>query len=585
VTHRRIAVLCLALAGLALYSGTLGHDFALDDRAAYTHNRFVQQGFAGIPDLLSQDSHAGFGADGLLSGGRYRPLSLVTFAIERELGAGPGFAHFVNALLYALTGALLYLWLEVLLGASQWRVALAAALLFLAHPVHTETVANIKGRDEVLCFLLVLGSLLALFAHVDRGGSRLRLALSVGLFALALLAKETAFTFVAVIPALLFVLRDKTAGETARLTAPFAGCAVAVLVLRTLVAGYAGDREAVNVLIDPLLDASFAERSATAFYCLAYYARLLVWPVPLVHDYSYDQIPLVDWSHPVALASLVGHLALAGFAVFGGRRRHPAALLPIWYLATLSIASNLAFPIGALIGERFLYVPSLAFCAALAAVLFGAARPARLGAAPALVLVALLVTGWSGLTWARNADWRDDWTLIHADIGNAQDSTRAWTALGEQLMLRYRSDPRGQRELLPQAERAYGRALEIYDRGAVRTRLGEVLLELGRAADAAPEFERAILQMPTWYRPVLGAARAQLALGEPSAALPLYLRAHTLDPGRAKVEATIGRLLIAEHRLAEAVPYLRAAQRRGLDPEAGVLLADTLRALGRRAER
>lgn len=101
-----IAVVCFAL-----YANTLGNEYALDDAIAITSNSFTKNGFSGIPDLFKYDTFTGFfgTTKELVAGGRYRPLSLVTFAIEWQLfGENPGVSHFINILLYALTGMILW---------------------------------------------------------------------------------------------------------------------------------------------------------------------------------------------------------------------------------------------------------------------------------------------------------------------------------------------------------------------------------------------------------------------------------------------------------------------------------------------
>jgi hypothetical protein len=76
----------LVLLAFVLYSNTLGHKFAFDDSIVITDNTFTQKGLAGIPDLVSRDFFEGvYGEGGMeLSGGRFRPLSLVCFAVENQ---------------------------------------------------------------------------------------------------------------------------------------------------------------------------------------------------------------------------------------------------------------------------------------------------------------------------------------------------------------------------------------------------------------------------------------------------------------------------------------------------------------------
>ena len=163
------------LVAFGLYANTLSHGYVLDDRVVITGNTYTQAGFAGIGDLLTTDSFRGFlGRDvEELAGGRYRPLSLVTFAIEGALfGDSPAVAHLGNVLLFALCCVVLLGVLQELLGErsgplSGLSVPFASALLFAVHPIHTEVVANIKGRDEILALLGSLGSLRLCLRAVD----------------------------------------------------------------------------------------------------------------------------------------------------------------------------------------------------------------------------------------------------------------------------------------------------------------------------------------------------------------------------------------------------------------------------------
>ena len=150
--------LAVAALAVALYANTFGHGYAFDDGIVIRENAHVQQGFAGIGNILTRDAFDSYFRAmrvdaNQLPAGRYRPLSIVTFAVEQQLfGDNAPLRHAVNVLLYAATAVLL-LWLlrAHLLRDSAW--ALLATILFVVHPVHTEVVANIKGRDEILSFL------------------------------------------------------------------------------------------------------------------------------------------------------------------------------------------------------------------------------------------------------------------------------------------------------------------------------------------------------------------------------------------------------------------------------------------------
>jgi len=144
----RLAGLTLFLAGFILYVYSVGFDYVLDDKMVVSENNFTKKGFAGIKEILTTDSFQGFFGEqkNLIVGGRYRPLSIVTFAIEYQLfGLSTKVSHFVNVLLYGLTGLLLFRVLVMLFPIKKktqwWRsLAFVSSLLFILHPLHTEVV-------------------------------------------------------------------------------------------------------------------------------------------------------------------------------------------------------------------------------------------------------------------------------------------------------------------------------------------------------------------------------------------------------------------------------------------------------------
>ena len=148
---------------LLLYANTLDLKYALDDSLMITDNNFTKKGASGIKDILTNDAFVGFlGKNNLLPGGRYRPLPQVMFAIEKEFfGFNPFVGHLINILLYAFTCMLLFIILNRLFinyKTTNWYLGIpfTATMLFTAHPLHTEAVANIKGRDEILCLFFCL---------------------------------------------------------------------------------------------------------------------------------------------------------------------------------------------------------------------------------------------------------------------------------------------------------------------------------------------------------------------------------------------------------------------------------------------
>ncbi|MCS6906237.1 MAG: glycosyltransferase family 39 protein, partial [Bacteroidia bacterium] len=165
---------------------------------------YTQKGFAGIPDILTKDSFHGRHGDRSYYSRYYRPLSLVTFAIEHGLwGDIPAISHIINMLLYEVTCIILWLILKNYFFPYSSDLPLFITLLFAVHPIHTEVVANIKGRDEILSLLFAMAALFCSFIYIQKRNF-FNLVLVIITFFLALLSKENAVTFVGIIPVALY---------------------------------------------------------------------------------------------------------------------------------------------------------------------------------------------------------------------------------------------------------------------------------------------------------------------------------------------------------------------------------------------
>jgi ABC-type siderophore export system fused ATPase/permease subunit len=127
----------IAIIAFLLYSNTIGHDYALDDSGAITGNRYVQEGFSGIFKLLKVD----FWHFANVHLGYYRPLALITFAIEQHFFHGnPHISHFINCLIFAFSGFTLFIVLSKIFNSANSIFPFIVTLLFIAHPIQTQLV-------------------------------------------------------------------------------------------------------------------------------------------------------------------------------------------------------------------------------------------------------------------------------------------------------------------------------------------------------------------------------------------------------------------------------------------------------------
>ena len=252
----------------------------------------------------------------------YRPLAVLSYAINYRLsGQWPAAFHAVNIVLHAVTSVLVLAFVHALLG-DRW-IAFAAALLFAAHPVHTEAVTSVVGRAEIQSALFLLIALILHVRHYALPGLRpgVWLAVAVVSFALALLSKETAVAGPALV--VLVGLVDPTAGRSRGLQRAFR---VAVLYL-LVVGGYLAARIAVlgtatvgsNGQPGLLYGEPLLVRALTGLHLLLLYGKLLVWPVVLSADYSFRQIEIDRTAGVMQLGGLTCVAGLAGGFVWAVR--------------------------------------------------------------------------------------------------------------------------------------------------------------------------------------------------------------------------------------------------------------------------
>jgi Flp pilus assembly protein TadD len=475
------------LFGLAflLYANTLRHGFVLDDGIVITENTFTQQGIAGIGGILSHDTFYGFvqqeGQETVVAGGRYRPLSLVLFALLYQIaGAAPFLYHLVTVLLFAFTCMVLYRTFLRLLApegpatGTANTVAWLATALFAVHPVHTEVVANIKSCDEIMALLGSLGALYYALKAWDTGVRKWAILAGICFF-LACLSKENAIAYAVLIPLAGWFFRgnDRMAAGTNlwSVSAPILVAVVGFLALRGSVLPWGamvGAADPVEVLNNPFLKHengqwvafSFAEKFATIFYTLFLYLKLLVLPHPLTHDYYPRHIDIMSFGHPAVLLGLALYGALAFLAFRGLQRRDPMAFGILLYLLPLGIVSNLVFPVGTNMSERFLFMPSVGFCLAMAWVLnrfLPAKQSAVLGG---FALVALL---FAGKTIARNFVWKSNETLFLNDVAISENSIKLRLACAKLLADRAKTEPADrQRNTAQEALGHVNKAMALY---------------------------------------------------------------------------------------------------------------------------
>jgi len=185
-------IVILFLFGFLLYSNTLDHNYVLDDFSVIKDNRVVKKGIDGLAEIWKTHYRYGYGfAQATL----YRPLSLSIFALQWEIAPNtPSFAHLINVLAYAFLGLIIFYFLLKVMGIQYQLFCFLSTLLFLAHPIHTEVVANIKSLDDILAMAFSLSGIILLLNYI-KSQRKIWLISSMLLFMLAFWSKESTITY------------------------------------------------------------------------------------------------------------------------------------------------------------------------------------------------------------------------------------------------------------------------------------------------------------------------------------------------------------------------------------------------------
>lgn len=464
------AYIILFLFAALLYANTVPNEYALDDKMTIYKNDYTLKGFGGISDILTKDSMAGmFGSDShTVAGGRYRPLSLVSFAIEQEFfGGNPHISHFINLLLYALSVVLLYKLLFRLFKPDKkqkwwFTVPFITSILFAAHPLHTDAVANIKGRDEILCFLFCIAALLHILNYLQTEKFKELIVVFVFYF-LAAMSKELAITFLFVIPATIYFFTNYSIKKYLPFMLVISAGAILYLVIRANVIDTALAVEGNSLLNNPFAQANTSTKYATIFLSLLLYLKLMLIPHPLTWDYYPYHIPLVDFTDWRVLLSIVIYMILGAVAVWGWRKKSIYSWA-IWvYLATLSITSNLFFTIGAFMSERFLYVSVLGFCVIIGH-LSVEVLPKHINKKYIFYFLAIVLGAYSIKTITRNTHWKNNITLFAHDVNISKNSAKGNSSYASELysLAEKEQDTVKRNKLLKEAIPYFKKAIEIY---------------------------------------------------------------------------------------------------------------------------
>ncbi len=444
-----------------------------------------------------------------LAGGRYRPLSIVSFAIEQQfigsyadghlppsncwdynangkpdkaedinndglyndndcLTKGCMMRHLNNVLFYMIAVLLIYAMFRNHLFSKYPDMAFVATLLFCIHPIHTEVIANMKSRDEIFSMIFIALTFINVFKYAETKHNKYMIWSAVNYF-LALLSKEYAVTLAGVIPVTLWLLTDNF--KLKNYFKLFLALGVALFVyfcIRfSIVVAKTGipDTELLN---NPYLLARGDQMKATKVFVWLKYLILLFFPYVLSSDYSYNSIPYRHFTSPEVWVSLIIYIGLLYYTYKLFRKKHPAAWGLIFFFANFLMIANLFFDIGATMGERLIFHSSLGWAVCIGWVFTEGARKyfksvnIHKGVLWSVLIILTVLFGIRTIT--RNEIWKNDITLFTHDVDVMPNSVLCLGNAGARWIdLSERPENKAhEKEYLEKAQKYLNHALELH---------------------------------------------------------------------------------------------------------------------------
>jgi Tfp pilus assembly protein PilF len=503
IRHFRSAayhLIIISIVGALIYSNTLTASFQFDDKLNIVDNPFIRN----FNNLWPPSGARWFG--------------LLTFSLNYLAGGlNPVGYHVVNISIHILTALSVYLFVRLTFRTPYFKnfkgavisdggLALACALLFIAHPIQTQAITYIVQRFASLATLLFLLSLNCYIlarlsvknnSSTSTGTTYLHNLKSINLYitaiffaVLSLKTKENAVTlpvivvlydvmFISSLSALLAAIRKQW-----RIAVSLTVAALAVLVFITNTYG-------LRALFDTFKATNEISRYdylITQFRVIVTYLRLLFVPIGQTIDHHYKVYSNVF--APEIMASLALIALLMATAVYlyktsgdGSPYLRLVSFGIFWFFITLSIESSI-IPIIDVMFEHRLYLPGigviLAVTAACACVLESTALNCRHSREFAATILVLTVIALSTATYARNKVWKNELTLWSDAIAKKPDNPRGYNMVGIYYQTNFRIyDAIGYFRKALEVDSSYAEARSNLGNGYVQTgRIDEGLNEL-----------------------------------------------------------------------------------------------------------
>ncbi|KAL1506759.1 hypothetical protein ABEB36_006062 [Hypothenemus hampei] len=446
----------IALTCIACYYNSSHCDFVFDDISAIKENRDLRphtpisnlffNDFWGTP-MHKEQSHKS-----------YRPLCVLTFRLNYLFGQlEPLGYHLVNVILHSIVCLMYFRMCSMFLPVLP---SFVASMLFAVHPIHTEAVTGVVGRAETLSSVFFLAAFL-FYSKATKNKKCTEwkyVALSMFSIATAMLCKEQGITIAGICATYeifviqkvkledikLFLKSAVTSKSSYHLPKSNAATKRLVVLFLTTILLLLGRLQIMGSQLpvftrfdNPASVALSPSRQLTYHYLISVNLWLLLFPCNLCCDWTMGTIPLIesflDTRNLYTIATYVFFLSMVATALLTENRHQSVVLIMSISLLVLPFipASNLFFPVGFVVAERVLYMPSMGFCMFIGygwQILHG-----KLGKKLTWTFVCLLIISHGAKTYSRNWDWENEYTIFMSGLRVNQKNAKLFNNVGHAL--------------------------------------------------------------------------------------------------------------------------------------------------------
>ena len=570
-----ITVFLIVFLSLVSYLNIFRNEFVWDDHVFILDNPDIRS-FSNVKLFFTHDVE-----------GLYRPLRSLHYAFIYSIAGKNVFLYHFNSLfLHTIISIIIFFIIFEI--TNKKNISLVAALIFDAHPIHTERVANITGGFDLIGIFFMLLSFY-LFIKYSKTNSKKYFLVSLLFFIIALFSSEEAITLPLIIVLYEFCFnrekfnRKLIKNNIIKNYLPFFIIALFYIVLRFFILGIKGR-------VEEYLAGNFFLTMLTMLKAYVYYIYLLIFPIKLTlfHDI---QATASLFELKILISALI--LILILFFTIKYYKNKILFFSVFWFFITLIPFSNI-LPLQVFMAERYLYVPSIAFSLLVSYSLFTVynlnVKNKRIIKNGIVIFIVLLLLFYSGRTIVRNSDWKNDLALWTRTVETNPKNSRAHDNLGftyerlgqnakalEEFNIAVKLQPRDYRALanLGVALAKFGfynesilalkKSIEIMEYHKTYDKLGLVYVEIGKADLAIEQFKKAIEINPRYAKAHNDLATVYGRIGEFDLALQEFNEAISIDKDYADAHYNLGILLEFLGKKEEAIKEFRVAA--SLEPE------------------